>query len=67
MPRNYYEQLQQIATRYIEAKEEWAAIINRLTAEFSGLFCTKDGHIDWEHLTEFVSGKEKPKEGKTIA
>ena len=47
--------------------KEWAAIINRLTAEFTGSFCTKDGHIDWEHLTEFVSGKEKPKEGKTIA
>ena len=47
--------------------KEWAATINRLTAEFSGLFCTKDGHIDWERLTEFVSAKEKPKVGRTIA
>lgn len=30
----------------------WAAIVNRLTMEFSKLFCFPDGHIDWERLTE---------------
>lgn len=40
--------------------KEWAAIINRLTAEFTEFFCSPDGHIDWERLTEFVSAKKKP-------
>jgi hypothetical protein len=40
--------------------KEWGAIINRMTAEFSELFCTADGHINWELLTEFVSSKQKP-------
>lgn len=41
--------------------KEWAAIINRLTAEFTELFCSDDGHIDWERLTQFVSAREKPR------
>lgn len=41
--------------------KEWAAIINRLTSEFSEHFCNSTGHIDWERLTVFVSAKEKPK------
>ena len=41
--------------------KEWAAIINRMTSEFTDLFCSQDGHIDWERLTEFVSAKDKPK------
>jgi hypothetical protein len=41
--------------------KEWAAIINRLTSEFSEIFCTNEGHIDWERLTIFVSAKDKPK------
>lgn len=48
----------------LKHKEEfdrgWAAIINRLTLEFTEVFCSADGHIDWERLTEFVSAKEKP-------
>lgn len=43
--------------------KEWAAIINRLTSEFTELFCTDTGHIDWERLTIFVSAKEKPRIG----
>ena len=41
--------------------KEWAAIINRLTSEFSELFCTSEGHIDWERLTIFVSAKNESK------
>jgi len=44
-----------------EFDREWGAIINRLTGEFTEIFCSKDGHIDWERLVEFVSAKEKPK------
>lgn len=46
--------------------KEWAAIINRLTLEFSELFCSESGHIDWERLTEFVSAKEKRKMEKEV-
>jgi hypothetical protein len=43
-----------------EFDKEWAAIINRLTAEFTEHFCSKEGHIDWERITKFVSAKQKP-------
>jgi len=55
----------------LKHKEEfdigWAAIINRLTLEFTETFCSADGRIDWERLTQYVSAKEKPpapKKGK---
>ena len=38
----------------------WAAIVNRLTMEFSELFCLPDGRIDWERLTRYVSATVKP-------
>lgn len=43
-----------------EFDKEWAAIINRLTAEFTEHFCSKGGHIDWERFTKFVSAKQRP-------
>lgn len=50
-----------------EFDKEWAAIINRLTSEFTELFCVSDGHIDWERLTAFVSARQKPEIKKTKA
>jgi hypothetical protein len=44
-----------------EFNKEWGAIINRLTLEFAKIFCSEDGHINWESLTEFVSSKNAPR------
>ncbi len=44
-----------------EYKSIWDAAINRFTNEFIQDFCFKDGRIDWEKLTQFVSGKTTPK------
>lgn len=43
-----------------EFKEAWGAVINRLTLEFIADFCHEDGRINWEKLTQFVSGEESP-------
>lgn len=34
----------------------WDAAVNRFTIEFAKDFCFKDGRIDWEQFTEYVSG-----------
>jgi hypothetical protein len=34
--------------------EEWNKAVNRLTAQFSVDFCSKDGRILWEKLLRFV-------------
>jgi hypothetical protein len=36
-------------------KPVWDAAVNRFTAEFIADFCSRDGSIDWERLTEFSS------------
>ena len=38
-----------------EFSEEYAAVINRFTAEFQQQFCAPDGKIDWECLARFNS------------
>lgn len=43
-----------------EHKSAWDAALNRFTKEFIEDFCFQDGHIDWEKLTQFSSGKEPP-------
>ncbi len=47
-----------------EFDREWAAIINRLTQEFSKAFCLPDGHIAWERLVEDISAKREPRQSK---
>ena len=42
--------------RKAEYRQSWDAAMNRLEAEFLKDFCLKDGRIDWEKLTTFVSG-----------
>lgn len=42
----------------------WDMAINRFTKEFIDDFCFENGSIKWEVLTEFNSGKKKPKEPK---
>lgn len=42
--------------RKAEYRQAWDAAVNRLEAEFLKDFCFKDGRIDWEKLTTFVSG-----------
>jgi hypothetical protein len=44
-----------------EFQTAYAAIINRLTAEFSLQFCDENGNIKWEELLIFNSGKENRK------
>jgi site-specific DNA-methyltransferase (cytosine-N4-specific) len=38
-------------------KETYAAKINEMTKDFSGEFLTKDGHISWDKIIDFVSKK----------
>ena len=40
----------------VEYRRNWDATINKFEAEFIRDFCFEDGRIDWEKLTEFVSG-----------
>lgn len=44
-----------------EFAQAWGALVNRLTMEFVSDFCFEDGRIDWDKLTQFVSGEEPPK------
>jgi hypothetical protein len=44
-----------------EYKSEWDAVINRFEKEFIKDFCFKDGHVDWEKLTQYVSGRNPMK------
>jgi hypothetical protein len=36
---------------------QYGAVVNRLSREFSDEFCTKDGSIDWPKLVAFISEK----------
>lgn len=45
----------------VEYRKSFDAATNRFTAEFISNFCNEDGTINWDKLTEFNSGKEKPK------
>jgi hypothetical protein len=47
--------------RIDEYKSDWDAVINKFTREFTKDFCFKDGHIDWEKLTQFISARNPPK------
>jgi len=44
-----------------EYKAIWDRAINRFTKEFTEDFCLSDGRIDWEKLTQFVSGINPPR------
>lgn len=59
-----YEIAAELMSALLESQQEfdigWAAIVNRLTMEFSELFCLPDGRIDWERLTAYVSATIKP-------
>ena len=40
---------------------EWAAVQNRFTKEFLEDFCFESGHVNWEFLVRYVSGKTQPR------
>lgn len=40
---------------------QWAAAVNRFTAEFVKDYCFSDGSIDWEKLVQYVSETRKSK------
>ena len=42
----------------------WDAAVNRFTAEFIRDFCSPDGSIDWERLTQFSSGRREPRRAR---
>lgn len=47
-----------------EYQPEWDAALNRLTREFTEMFCNDTGHIDWERYADFVSAIDLPAEMK---
>lgn len=42
-------------------QDVWGTTLNRLNREFSDLYLTDDGHIDWEKLTQQNSGYRPPR------
>ncbi len=54
-----------IAKHRREYEDAWKDAVNKYLGEFIPAFCDKNGHIDWEKLVKFNSGKGKaPKEPK---
>lgn len=52
------------AIHKVEFLEAWSKAVNRFTHDFYEEFCAEDGGIKWDVLTEFNSGKERPKKSK---
>lgn len=50
----------------IEYKRAWDKAVNRFTKEFIADFCSPDGDINWERVTEFNSGILVSKKDKLI-